>query len=90
MGSSLNLSRLTAGAASESDIVSSDSQNLGELSRWARRAGEKSASLGRYKPPIAKNQRLLDLKDPTMASLFKLGLQAILQRPGTVKKQGKR
>ena len=49
--------------------------------------GSKPASLGRYKASIAKIHLLLDLKDPTPASLVKLRLQALRRRLGTVQKQ---
>lgn len=49
--------------------------------------GNKPASLGRYKASIAKIHLLLDLKDPTQASLVKLRLQAIRRRLGTAQKQ---
>ncbi|MDI1296457.1 MAG: integrase, partial [bacterium] len=51
--------------------------------------GSKPASLGRYKASIAKIHLLLDLKDPTPASLVKLRLQAIRRRLGTVQKQAR-
>lgn len=51
--------------------------------------GSKPASLGRYKASIAKIHQLLDLKDPTPASLVKLRLQAIRRRLGTVQKQAR-
>ena len=49
--------------------------------------GSKPASLGRYKASIAKIHQLLDLKDPTPASLVKLRLQAIRRRLGTAQTQ---
>lgn len=51
--------------------------------------GSKPASLGRYKASIAKIHQLLDLKDPTPASLVKLRLQAIRRRQGTAQKQAR-
>ena len=51
--------------------------------------GAKPASLGRYKASIAKIHQLLDLKDPTPASLVKLRLQAIRRRLGTAQKQAR-
>lgn len=48
--------------------------------------GSKPASFGRYKASIAKIHLLLDLKDPTPASLVKLRLQAIRRRLGMAKK----
>ncbi|NML91916.1 integrase [Sphingobium sp. TB-6] len=51
--------------------------------------GSKPASLGRYKASIAKIHQLLDLKDPTPASLVKLRLQAIRRRLGTAQKQAR-
>jgi len=51
--------------------------------------GSKPASLGRYKASIAKIHMLLDLKDPTPASLVKLRLQAIRRRLGTAQKQAR-
>jgi len=51
--------------------------------------GSKPASLGRYKASIAKIHLLLDMKDPTPASLVKLRLQAIRRRLGTVQKQAR-
>ncbi|MES1983402.1 MAG: tyrosine-type recombinase/integrase [Pseudomonadota bacterium] len=51
--------------------------------------GSKPASLGRYKASIAKIHLLLDLKDPTPASLVKLRLQAIRRRLGTAQKQAR-
>ncbi len=51
--------------------------------------GSKPASLGRYKASIAKIHLLLDLKDPTLASLVKLRLQAIRRRLGTAQKQAR-
>ena len=51
--------------------------------------GSKPASLGRYKASIAKVHLLLDLKDPTPASLVKLRLQAIRRRLGTAQKQAR-
>jgi integrase len=51
--------------------------------------GSKPASLGRYKASIAKVHSLLDLKDPTSASLVKLRLAAIRRRLGTAQKQAR-
>ncbi len=51
--------------------------------------GSKPASLGRYKASIAKIHHLLDLKDPTSASLVKLRLQAIRRSLGTAQKQAR-
>lgn len=51
--------------------------------------GSKPASLGRYKASIAKIHLLLDLKDPTPASLVKLRLQAIRRRLGTAQRQAR-
>jgi len=51
--------------------------------------GSKPASLDRYKASIAKIHLLLDLKDPTPASLVKLRLQAIRRRLGTAQKQAR-
>jgi site-specific recombinase XerC len=51
--------------------------------------GSKPASLGRYKASIAKIHQLLDLKDPTPASLVKLRLAAIRRRLGTAQKQAR-
>lgn len=51
--------------------------------------GSKPASLGRYRASIAKIHLLLDLKDPTQASLVKLRLQAIRRRLGTAQKQAR-
>jgi integrase len=51
--------------------------------------GSKPASLGRYKASIAKIHQLLELKDPTPASLVKLRLQAIRRRLGTAQKQAR-
>jgi integrase len=51
--------------------------------------GSKPASLGRYKASIAKIHLLLDLKDPTPASLVKLRLQALRRRLGTAQKQAR-
>ncbi len=51
--------------------------------------GSRPASLGRYKASIAKIHQLLDLKDPTPASLVKLRLQAIRRRLGTAQKQAR-
>ena len=51
--------------------------------------GSKPASLGRYKASIARIHLLLDLKDPTPASLVKLRLQAIRRRLGTAQKQAR-
>ena len=51
--------------------------------------GSKPASLGRYKASIAKVHLLLDLKDPTPASLVKLRLQAIRRRLGTAQTQAR-
>lgn len=55
------------------------------------RAGEgsKPASLGRYKASIAKIHQLLDLKDPTPASLVKLRLQAIRRAVGVRQDQAR-
>jgi site-specific recombinase XerD len=55
------------------------------------RAGKGStlASLGRYKASIAKIHQLLELKDPTPASLVKLRLQAIRRRLGTAQAQAR-
>lgn len=51
--------------------------------------GSKPASLGRYKASIAKIHLLLDLKDPTPATLVKLRLQATRRRLGTAQKQAR-
>ena len=51
--------------------------------------GSKPASLGRYKASIAKIHLLLDLKDPTAASLVTLRLQAIRRLLGTAQKQAR-
>ncbi|MBG6120236.1 integrase [Sphingobium sp. JAI105] len=51
--------------------------------------GSRPASLGRYKASIAKIHLLLDLKDPTSASLVKLRLQVIRRRLGTAQKQAR-
>ncbi|MBA3896047.1 MAG: tyrosine-type recombinase/integrase [Sphingomonadaceae bacterium] len=51
--------------------------------------GSKAASLGRYKASIAKIHQLLELKDPTPASLVKLRLQAIRRHLGTAQKQAR-
>lgn len=51
--------------------------------------GSKPASLGRDKASIAKIHLLIDLKDPTPASLVKLRLQAIRRRLGTAQKQAR-
>jgi site-specific recombinase XerD len=51
--------------------------------------GAKPASIGRYKASIAKIHQLLELKDPTPASLVKLRLQAIRRRLGTAQKQAR-
>ncbi|MGK2910219.1 MAG: site-specific integrase, partial [Sphingobium sp.] len=51
--------------------------------------GSKPASLGRYKASIAKLHLLLDLKDPTPASLVKLRLAAIRRRLGTAQRQAR-
>lgn len=51
--------------------------------------GSKPASLARYKASIAKIHLLLDLKDPTQASLVKLRLQAIRRRLGIAQKQAR-
>jgi site-specific recombinase XerC len=51
--------------------------------------GGKPASLGRYKASIAKIHQLLDLKDPTVAALVKLRLQAIRRRLGTAQTQAR-
>lgn len=51
--------------------------------------GGKPASLGRYKASIAKIHQLLELKDPTPASLVKLRLQAIRRRLGTAQNQAR-
>jgi len=51
--------------------------------------GSKPASLGRYKASIAKIHLLLDLKDPTPASLVKLRFQAIRRRLGTAQRQAR-
>lgn len=51
--------------------------------------GAKPASLGRYKASIAKIHQLLDLKDPTSASLVKLRLAAIRRRLGTAQRQAR-
>ncbi|AUW60589.1 integrase (plasmid) [Sphingobium sp. SCG-1] len=51
--------------------------------------GSKPASLGRYKASIAKIHLLLDLKDPTPASLVELRLAAIRRRLGTAQKQAR-
>lgn len=51
--------------------------------------GSKPASLGRYKASIAKIHQLLELKDPTPASLVKLRLQAIRRRLGTAQAQAR-
>lgn len=51
--------------------------------------GSKPASLGRYKASIGKIHQLLDLKDPTSASLVKLRLQAIRRRLGTAQTQAR-
>jgi len=51
--------------------------------------GSKPASLSRYKASLAKIHMLLDLKDPTPASLVKLRLQAIRRRLGTAQKQAR-
>jgi site-specific recombinase XerD len=51
--------------------------------------GSKPASLGRYKASIAKIHQLLELKDPTPASLVKLRLQAIRRRLGTAQTQAR-
>ena len=51
--------------------------------------GGKPASLGRYKASIAKIHQLLELKDPTPASLVKLRLQAIRRRLGTAQTQAR-
>lgn len=47
------------------------------------------ASLGRYKASIAKIDQLLELKDPSPASLVKLRLQAIRRRLGTAQTQAR-
>lgn len=51
--------------------------------------GSRPASLARYKASIAKIHQLLDLKDPTPASLVRLRLQAIRRRMGTAQKQAR-
>lgn len=51
--------------------------------------GSKPASLGRYRASIAKIHQLLDLKDPTPASLVKLRLQALRRRLGTAQRQAR-
>jgi len=51
--------------------------------------GGKPASLGRYKASIAKIHRLLDLTDPTTASLVKLRLAAIRRAQGTAQVQAR-
>ncbi|KQM20880.1 integrase [Novosphingobium sp. Leaf2] len=51
--------------------------------------GGKPASLGRYKASIAKIHRLLDLADPTAASLVKLRLAAIRRAQGTAQTQAR-
>lgn len=51
--------------------------------------GSKPASLGRYKASIAKIHQLLELNDPTPASLVKLRLQAIRRRLGTAQTQAR-
>jgi site-specific recombinase XerD len=51
--------------------------------------GSKPASLGRYKASIAKIHQLLELKDPTPASLVKLRLQAIRRCIGTAQTQAR-
>ncbi|WP_454887771.1 site-specific integrase [Sphingomonas oryzagri] len=51
--------------------------------------GSRPASLARYTASIAKIHQLLELKDPTPASLVKLRLQAIRRRLGTAQKQAR-
>ncbi|MFZ2994598.1 MAG: site-specific integrase [Sphingobium sp.] len=51
--------------------------------------GSKPASLGRYKASIAKIHQLLELKDPTPASLVKLRLQAVRREKGAAQKQAR-
>jgi integrase len=51
--------------------------------------GARPASLGRYKASIAKIHQLLDLKDPTQATLVKLRLRAIRREKGTAQAQAR-
>ena len=51
--------------------------------------GSKPASLGRYKASIAKIHQLLELTDPTPASLVQLRLQAIRRHLGTAQTQAR-
>lgn len=51
--------------------------------------GSKPASLARYKASIAKIHQLLDLKDPTVASLVQLRLAAVRREKGTAQKQAR-
>ncbi|MBJ7378769.1 integrase [Sphingobium sp.] len=51
--------------------------------------GSRPASLSRYKASIAKIHQLLDLKDPTLAPLVKLRLQAVRREKGTAQKQAR-
>lgn len=51
--------------------------------------GSRPASLARYKASIAKIHQLLDLKDPTPASLVKLRLQAVRREKGAAQKQAR-
>lgn len=56
---------------------------------YRARKGGKPASLGRYKASIAKIHQLLDLRNPTVAPLVKLRLQAIRRRLGTAQQQAR-
>ena len=51
--------------------------------------GSRPASLARYKASIAKIHQLLDLKDPTLAPLVKLRLQAVRREKGAAQKQAR-
>jgi integrase len=51
--------------------------------------GSRPASLARYKASIAKIHQLLDLKDPTLAPLVKLRLQAVRREKGVAQKQAR-
>lgn len=49
--------------------------------------GSRPASLSHYTASIAKIHQLLDLKDPTLAPLVKLRLQAVRREKGAAQKQ---
>jgi hypothetical protein len=75
--------------AHEPPRATGNTRGGGALSRCARRAGGKPASLDRYKASIAKIHQLLNLKDPTQAELIKLRLRAIRREKGAAQAQAR-